>query len=129
MPAAAKVRAVIVDDQMTMRTLVRTGLQQIGITEIRDFGGAAEALQNLRTQPAHLVISDFNMPGIDGLEFLRQVRADPVLKNTAFLLLTGRADKELVQRAAQYGVNNYVVKPFTVAGLKQKLEQVFCPLT
>jgi two-component system chemotaxis response regulator CheY len=129
MPAAAKVRAVIVDDQMTMRTLVRTGLQQIGITEIRDFGSAGEALQNLRTQPAHLVISDFNMPGIDGLEFLRQVRADPVLKNTAFLLLTGRADKELVQRAAQYGVNNYVVKPFTVAGLKQKLEQVFGPLT
>lgn len=129
MPAACKVKAVVVDDQLTMRTLVRTGLQQIGVTEIREYGSANEALQSLKAQPAHLILSDFNMPGMDGLEFLRQVRADPALKSMAFLLLTGRADKELVQRAAQFGVNNYVVKPFTVDGLRQKIEQVFGPLT
>ena len=125
MPAAAKVKAVIVDDQMTIRSLVRTALQQLGMLDIREFPSAGEAFQDLKTRPAHVVLSDFNMPGMDGLEFLRAVRGDATTKGTAFILLTGRADKELVQRAAQFGANNYMVKPFTVAMLKQKLEQIF----
>ena len=125
MPAAAKIKAVVVDDQMTMRALVRASLQQIGVVDIREFPAAAEAFQSLRGAPSNLVISDFNMPGMDGLEFLRAIRADAATKSTAFILLTGRADKDLVQRAAQFGANNYLVKPFTVAALKQKLEQVF----
>ena len=125
MPAAAKVKAVIVDDQMTIRSLVRTALQQLGMLDIREFPSAGEAFQDLKTRPAHVVLSDFNMPGMDGLEFLRAVRGDATTKGTAFILLTGRADKELVQRAAQFGANNYMVKPFTVAILKQKLEQIF----
>lgn len=125
MPAAAKVKAVIVDDQMTIRSLVRTALQQIGFVDIREFPGAADAFQDMKTRGAHVVLSDFNMPGMDGLELLRAIRADATTKETAFILLTGRADKELVQRAAQFGANNYLVKPFTVATLKQKLEQVF----
>lgn len=125
MPAAAKVKAVVVDDQMTMRSLVRASLQQIGVNDIREFPSATEAISNLKTQPAHVVLSDYNMPGMDGLEFLRAMRADAAMKNIAFILLTGRADKDLVQRAAQFGANNYMVKPFTVAVLKQKLEQVF----
>ncbi len=129
MPAAAKIRAVVVDDQMTMRTLVRSSLQQIGMTDIRDFPGPAEALAALKTQGAHVIFSDFNMPEMDGLRFLEAVRADPSMKSTAFILLTGRADKELVQKAARMGANNYMVKPFTVATLKQKLEQVFGALT
>lgn len=129
MPAAAKIRAVVVDDQMTMRTLVRSSLQQIGINEIRDFASAAEALTSLKGQAAHVIFSDFNMPGMDGLEFLKGVRSDPALKSTAFILLTGRADKDLVQSAAKLGANNYMVKPFTVATIKQKLEQVFGVLT
>jgi two-component system chemotaxis response regulator CheY len=125
MPAAAKVKAVVVDDQMTMRSLVRAGLQQIGVNDIREFPSAPEAISGMKAQPAHVVLSDFNMPGMDGLEFLRAMRADPSMKNVAFILLTGRADKDLVQRAAQFGANNYMVKPFTVAVLRQKLEQVF----
>ena len=125
MPAVAKIKAVVVDDQMTMRSLVRTSRQQIGVNEIREFPAAADALNELRASPPHLILSDFNMPGMDGLEFLRAVRTDPGLKNTAFILLTGRADKDLVQRAVQFGANNYLAKPFTVANLKQKLEQVF----
>jgi two-component system, chemotaxis family, chemotaxis protein CheY len=69
------------------------------------------------------------MPEMDGLEFLRSIRSDPQLKSTGFILLTGRADVELVKRAAQFGANNYLVKPFTVAVLKQKLEQIFGSLT
>ncbi|MGZ5920346.1 MAG: response regulator [Rhizomicrobium sp.] len=129
MPAAAKIKTVIVDDQMSMRALVRTSLQQLGMVDIREFGEAKEALTNLKLQGAHLVLSDFNMPHMDGLEFLRAVRVDEQLKNTAFILLTGRADGDLVKRAAQFGANNYLVKPFTVAALKEKLDQVFGPVT
>jgi two-component system, chemotaxis family, chemotaxis protein CheY len=129
MPSAAKIKAVVVDDQLTMRTLVRSCLQQIGLTDIREFPKAPEALAALKVQPAHIIFSDFNMPEMDGLEFLRSVRADPQIKNCGFVLLTGRADADLVKRAAQFGANNYLVKPFTVAVLKQKLEQIFGALT
>jgi two-component system, chemotaxis family, chemotaxis protein CheY len=129
MPLASKIRAVVVDDQLTMRTLVRSCLQQIGLTEIREFPKAPEALAALKAQPAHIVFSDFNMPEMDGLEFLRAIRAEPAMKTMGFILLTGRADADLVKRAAQFGANNYLVKPFTVAVLKQKLEQIFGALT
>jgi two-component system chemotaxis response regulator CheY len=125
MPAAAKIKAVVVDDQLTMRSLVRAALQQIGVLDIREFPSAPEAFQDLKARPAHVIFSDFNMPGMDGLEFLRAIRADAITKAMAFILLTGRADKDLVQRAAQFGANNYMVKPFTVATLKQKLDQIF----
>ena len=129
MPSVSKIKAVVVDDQLTMRTLVRSCLQQIGLTDVREFAKPQEAIQSLKAQPAHIVLSDFNMPEMDGLEFLRAIRADPALKSTGFVLLTGRADVELVKRAVQFGANNYLAKPFTVATLKQKLEQVFGPLT
>jgi two-component system chemotaxis response regulator CheY len=129
MPAAAKLQVVVVDDQLTMRSLIRAGLQQIGIFNSKEFAGAAEAWTSIQKDHAHVVISDFNMPGMDGLEFLRAMRACPTLQNTAFILLTGRADKELVARAVQFGANNYLVKPFTVATLKQKIEQVVGPLS
>jgi two-component system chemotaxis response regulator CheY len=129
MPQASKIRALVVDDQLTMRTLVRSCLQQIGLTDIREFPKASEALAGLKAMPAHIVFSDFNMPEMDGLEFLRSIRADPALKTIGFILLTGRADADLVKRAAQFGANNYLVKPFTVAVLKQKLEQIFGALT
>ena len=129
MPQASQIHVVVVDDQLTMRTLVRTSLQQIGITNSRDYASAPEAWKGLSQQPAHIVISDFNMPGMDGLEFLRAMRATPAMGNTAFILLTGRADRDLVARAVQFGANNYLVKPFTAAVLKQKIEQVVGPLS
>jgi two-component system chemotaxis response regulator CheY len=98
-------------------------------------GGGSEAangedgLKELAIKPAHLVISDFNMPKLDGLGFLKAVRANTATANTGFIMLTGRADTELVGRARQFGVNNYVVKPFTTAQLKEKIEQVFGALT
>ena len=129
MASASALHVVVVDDQQTIRSLVRSGLNAIGINHIREFATAKEAFSVIRHQPPHLVISDFNMPEIDGLEFLRVVRADANLKTVGFILLTGRADRDLVQRAAQFGANNYLVKPFTVAGLKQKIEQVVGVLT
>ena len=129
MPAASALQVLIVDDQQTIRSLVRTGLQQIGVTNTREAPDGEEALRALLIKPAHLVISDYNMPKLDGLGLLRAVRSHAPIKGTAFIMLTGRADRELVDRAAQYGVNNYLVKPFTVATLREKIEQVFGALT
>jgi two-component system chemotaxis response regulator CheY len=120
---------MIVDDQMTIRALVRNGLQQLGFREISEAPDGEEALRNLVQRPVNLIISDYNMPKLDGLGLLRAVRSHPPIKSTAFIMLTGRADSELVKRAAQFGVNNYLVKPFTVAVLRQKIEQVFGALT
>jgi two-component system chemotaxis response regulator CheY len=129
MPAAAAIHTLIVDDQQTMRALIRTSLQQLGFREIRDASDGEAGLRSVITQPPHLIISDFNMPNLDGLGLLRAVRAHGPSSKTAFIMLTGRADRELVQRAVQFGVNNYLVKPFTVAQLKDKLENVFGTLT
>jgi len=129
MPAAASLHCLVVDDQMTMRSLVRTSLQQLGVREIREAADGEIALRDIISKPAHLIISDYNMPNLDGLGLLRAVRAHPPTSKTAFIMLTGRADRELVQRAVQFGVNNYLVKPFTVAQLKGNQEAVFGPLT
>lgn len=129
MPAASAINAVIVDDQLTMRALIRSTLQQLGVQNVRDAGDGEEALVRLSERPANLIISDFNMPKMDGLGLLRAVRANPETQKTAFIMLTGRADKELVQRAAQFGANNYLVKPFTPQSLREKIEQVFGALT
>jgi two-component system, chemotaxis family, chemotaxis protein CheY len=129
MPAAAALKVLVVDDQMTMRALVRSSLQQMGITDINDAADGEAGLQALITKPVNLVISDFNMPKLDGLGFLRAIRSHEPIAKTAFIMLTGRADKDLVARAAQFGVNNYISKPFTVASLKQKIEEVFGALS
>ncbi|MCA6285495.1 response regulator [Phenylobacterium sp.] len=129
MPAASALSVLIVDDQLTMRSLVRSGLNQIGVMNTREAGDGEEAVQSLVRRPAHLVITDYNMPKLDGLGLLRAIRTYEPIRNTAVIMLTGRADPELVQRAAQFGVNNYLVKPFTVATLRGKIEDVFGALT
>ncbi len=129
MPAAAALKVLIVDDQQTMRSLVRNGLREIGVTEHREAVDGEDGLRQLLSAPVNLVISDYNMPKLDGLGLLRAIRATPQLRNTGFIMLTGRADGDLVKRAVQFGVNNYLVKPFTVATLRQKIEDVYGALT
>lgn len=129
MPAASAISTIVVDDQLTMRALIRTSLNQIGITDVREAIDGEEGLRTVVARPAHLVISDFNMPKLDGLGLLRAIRAYEPVKNSAFIMLTGRADIDLVARARQFGVNNYLVKPFTTATLKEKIEEVFGALT
>jgi two-component system chemotaxis response regulator CheY len=129
MPAAADIKVLVVDDQLTMRALIRSALQEIGFREIEDAGDGEEGFKSMLTRMPHLVISDFNMPKLDGLGFLRAVRAHEATKKAAFIMLTGRADKELVQRAMQFGVNNYITKPFSPASLRAKIQEVFGQLT
>lgn len=125
MPAAAAIKVMVVDDQTSMRAMIRRALQDLGFKDIRDKGSATEALAAIKSDRVHLIISDYNMPEMDGLEFLEAVRKDEVIGKTVFIMLTGSADKEVVQKAAALGVNNYVVKPFAPAALKEKIERVF----
>ena len=129
MPVAASIHVLIVDDQMSIRSLVRSGLNQLGVIHIAEAADGVDAMKSLLLNPVHLIISDFNMPNMDGLALLKAVRANPPTSKTAFIMLTGRADRELVQKAVQFGVNNYLVKPFNVQVLKGKIEQVFGALT
>lgn len=105
--------------------MIRRTLQDLGFKDVRDVAGPVEALAAIKADRVHLIISDYNMPDMDGLQFLKAVRDDPVIGKTVFIMLTGSADKGVVQKAAELGVNNYVVKPFAPAALKEKIERVF----
>ena len=128
MPAASAIKTLIVDDQQTMRSLIRTSLNALGIVNTREAADGEDALRSLVGLPVNLVITDFNMPKLDGLGLLRAIRAHPPTAKTAVIMLTGHADRELVRRAAQFGVNTYRVKPLTTQTLKEKIEAVFGPL-
>jgi len=129
MPAASAIKVMVVDDQTSMRAMIRRSLQDIGFKDIRDSGSAAEALASVKSERVHLIISDYNMPDMDGLQFLEGVRTDTVIGKTVFIMLTGSSDREVVQKAAALGVNNYLMKPFAPAALKEKIERVFGALS
>jgi two-component system, chemotaxis family, chemotaxis protein CheY len=124
MPVAAAFKVLVVDDQLTMREVCRLALQEIGVRHILDAENGKEALQVATTQPLDMIISDFNMPELDGLGLLRAVRGHPAVRKLPFILVTGRGDNALVVTAAQAGVNNYIVKPFTSEMLREKMEAV-----
>jgi len=129
MATAANLQGFVVDGQQSIRGLVHSDLRRIGIAHVCEFVSVKDAHRHIRHAPVHRVISDFNMPEMDGLECLRVGRADEQLKSIGFILSTERAERESVQGAAQFGAHNYLVKPLTVAGLKQKIEQVVGTLT
>jgi two-component system chemotaxis response regulator CheY len=124
MPIAAALKVLIVDDQMSVRQFTRMTLEKMGIRLIHEANNGQEALHKAIEQPLDLIISDFNMPEMDGLALLRAVRGHQAIRRLPFILLTGRGDRELVVKAAQAGVNNYLVKPFNDTILRQKMEQV-----
>ena len=125
MPSAVATKVLIVDDQNSVRQMTRMTLEELGFRVIHEAENGVQAMETASVQPLDLIISDFNMPEMDGLGLLRAVRGHPAARKVPFILLTGRGDRELVVKAAQAGVNNYVSKPFTVETLKQKIEAVF----
>lgn len=129
MPVAANIETLIVEDQRSVRALVRESLAAIGIRRVTEAENGMEALSILSIHSKHLIISDLNMPELDGIGLLRAVRNAPATAKTAFIMLTSRADGSLVQEAIKLGVNNYIVKPFTIEGLRQKIEAVLGRLT
>jgi len=129
MPSAAALKVLIVDDQNSVRQMTRISLEEIGVRHIHEAENGNTALDTASLQPLDLIISDFNMPEMDGLGLLRAVRSHPTARRVPFILVTGRGDRELVVKAAQAGANNYVVKPFTADILRQKIEQVIGKLS
>jgi two-component system, chemotaxis family, chemotaxis protein CheY len=124
MPNAAALKVLVVDDQTSVRQMTRLVLEKLGIRMIHEAENGQTALAMAMSQPLDLIISDYNMPEMDGVGLLRAVRGHMAIRKLPFILVTGRGDRELVVKAAQAGVNNYIVKPFDEATLRQKLESV-----
>jgi two-component system, chemotaxis family, chemotaxis protein CheY len=129
MAHAAALKVLIVDDQFSVRQMIRLALEEIGVRHILESEDGRDAFEKAVSQPLNLIISDYNMPEMDGLALLRAVRGHQNVRKLPFILLTGRGDRDLVVKAAQNGVNNYVVKPFTNTVLREKIEQVMGKLT
>lgn len=123
--ADPKTKFLIVDDFSTMRRIVRNLLKELGYTNVDEAEDGAMALAKLRSEQFDFVVSDWNMPGMDGLEMLKQIRADATLAKIPVLMVTAEAKKENIIAAAQAGANGYVVKPFTAATLDEKLAKIF----
>lgn len=117
-------KVMIVDDHRTSRMVIMDALSQLGISQVSYAGDGEEALKLMMTNPCHMIISDFNMPKLDGLQLLKAIRSYAPTCRTPFIILSGRGDRELVQKAAALGVNNYLVKPITVPVLRQSIEAV-----
>lgn len=125
MSVAPKIKTLIVDDQVTSRLLLGEALQQLGFTRITTAGDGKQALDIMQKDPHHLVISDFNMPVMDGLGLLQAIRGNAATKRAAFIILTAQGDRALVQKAASLGANNVLAKPFTIDKMKAAIEAVF----
>lgn len=115
---------LVVDDYNTMRRIVRNLLKQLGFDNTDEAADGAEALQKLRDKSFSLIISDWNMEPMSGMDLLKQVRADEKLKNLPFIMVTAESKPENVIAAKQAGVSNYIVKPFNAETLKTKLTSV-----
>lgn len=116
---------LVVDDFPTMRRIVRSLLKELGFTNVDEAEDGQDALNKLRAGNFEFVVSDWNMPNLDGLEMLKEIRQDEALKNLPVLMVTAEAKKENIIAAAQAGANGYVVKPFTAATLEEKLNKIF----
>lgn len=122
-------KVLVVDDMSTMRRIVRNVLKQIGYTSVEEAPDGQEALKKLKGGGFGLVVTDWNMPVMTGLELLKAIRADAELKILPVLMVTAEAQKENIIEAIQAGVSNYVVKPFTAEALLEKLTKVFAKKT
>lgn len=116
---------LVVDDFPTMRRIVRSLLKELGFTNVDEAEDGQDALNKLRAGNFEFVVSDWNMPNLDGLEMLKEIRQDDALKDLPVLMVTAEAKKENIIAAAQAGANGYVVKPFTAATLEEKLNKIF----
>src|ERR1700694_1709415 len=116
---------LVVDDYNTMIRIIRNLLKQLGFENIDDASDGSIALNKMRAKKYGLVISDWNMEPMTGYDLLREVRADPGLSMTPFIMITAESKTENVIAAKKAGVNNYIVKPFNAATLKTKIESVF----
>jgi Response regulator containing CheY-like receiver, AAA-type ATPase, and DNA-binding domains len=120
-----KMKFLVVDDFSTMRRIVRNLLKELGFLNVDEAEDGAIALGKLTSEAFDFVVTDWNMPNMDGLTLLQQIRANPQLKHLPVLMITAEAKKENIIAAAQEGASGYIVKPFTAATLNEKLSKIF----
>jgi two-component system chemotaxis response regulator CheY len=118
-------KILVVDDFSTMRRIVKNLLRDLGFADTHEADDGLTALPMLETGNFDFLVTDWNMPGMTGFDLLKNCRADPKLKDLPILMVTAEAKREQIVAAAQAGVNGYVVKPFTAAVLKEKIEKIF----
>jgi len=118
-------KILIVDDFSTMRRIVKNLLRDLGFNNTQEADDGLTALPMLKKGDFEFVVTDWNMPGMQGIDLLKNIRADAELKHLPVLMITAEAKREQIIEAAQAGVNGYIVKPFTAATLKEKLDKIF----
>ncbi len=118
-------KILIVDDFSTMRRIIKNLLRDLGFNDTTEADDGQTALPLLKSGKFDFLVTDWNMPGMDGLTLLKTVRADENLKDMPVLMVTAEAKREQIVVAAQAGVNGYIVKPFTAVTLKEKIEKIF----
>ena len=118
-------KILVVDDFSTMRRIVKNLLKDLGFTNTSEADDGSSALPMLQGGDFDFVVTDWNMPGMTGIELLKHIRADKRLKSLPVLMVTAEAKRDQIVAAAQAGVNGYVVKPFTAAALKEKIDKIF----
>ncbi len=118
------IKFLAVDDSPTMRRIVANTLKRIGYEDVVEATNGKEALEKLNEAPVDFIITDWNMPEMNGLEFVKSVKADENLKDTPILMITTRGVKEDIVDAMKAGVNSYIVKPFTPQVLKEKIDSI-----
>ena len=125
LPDRTSLKFLVVDDFSTMRRIVRNLLKELGFTNVEEAEDGAAALSKLREGGFEVVVSDWNMPNMDGLTLLQTMRADAELKTLPFLMITAEAKKENIAAAVQAGASSCIAKPFTAATLQEKLDKIF----
>lgn len=118
-------KVLVVDDFSTMRRIIKNLLRDLGFTNISEADDGSTALPMLKEGDFDFVVTDWNMPGMQGIDLLKAIRADGKLAHIPVLMVTAEAKKEQIVMAAQAGVNGYIVKPFTAATLSTKLDKIF----
>ena len=124
MSAQSELKFLVVDDFSTMRRIIKNLLHDLGYAHVTEADDGNTALPILKNGGVDFLITDWNMPGMPGLELLKQVRADAKLAKLPVLMLTAEAKREQIVEAAQAGVSGYVIKPFTAAILKEKIDKI-----
>ncbi len=119
-----QLRVRVVDDMSTSRGILTQCLDELGISNYMVENNGQSAYEKLTTTPVHLVLSDYNMPGMDGLGLLKALREHRVTQRVGFILVTGKPTPEVIEVGKKFGLNNIIRKPFTVATMKQAIEQV-----
>ncbi len=119
------VKVLVVDDFATMRRILKNVLRQIGFKNISEAENGRDALSQLKKEKFDLILCDWNMPEMSGLELLQAIRGDDNLKDIPFVMVTAEAKKESIIEAVKAGVNSYIVKPFTAETIGEKLKKIF----